>query len=201
MARKRVTFFSAIQVLFLKATRQIKRKSFRLSAILFLTVLASFLATNVRANPAFNWEAGKTGIAQQSYTKVSAIALQEREGSEWEKLARERYAAGEFEEAAKYWQQAAAAFEIKGDWLNQAIALSNLSLTYQQFGRWQEADRAIEKSLSLLPQESRENSPAELRAIAQIFDIKGNGQLERGQANIALKTWQQSASIYVKLKD
>ena len=201
MARKRVTFFSAIQVLFLKATRQIKRKSFRLSAILFLTVLASFLATNVRANPAFNWEAGKTGIAQQSYTKVSAIALQEREGSEWEKLARERYAAGEFEEAAKYWQQAAAAFEIKGDWLNQAIALSNLSLTYQQFGRWQEADRAIEKSLSLLPRESGENSPAELRASAQILDIKGNGQLERGQANIALKSWQQSASIYVKLKD
>ncbi|MEG4817938.1 CHAT domain-containing protein [Microcoleus sp. K5-D4] len=149
----------------------------------------------------YNWEVEKTGIARQNYANMSAIALQQRQGSEWEKLARERYAAGEFEEAAKYWQQAAAAFEIKGDWLNQAIALSNLSLTYQQFGRWQEAENAIEKSLSLLPPDSGENSPAELRAIAQILDIKGNGQLERGQANNALKTWQQSASIYVKLKD
>ncbi|MCC3445304.1 MAG: tetratricopeptide repeat protein, partial [Microcoleus sp. PH2017_03_ELD_O_A] len=121
---------------------------------------------------------------------LSATALQQREGSESEKLARERYAAGEFEEAAKYWQQAVAAFEVKGDWLNQAIALSNLSLTYQQFGRWQEAEKAIEKSLSLLPQESRANLPAELRAIAQTLDIKGNGLSDRGQVNIALKSWQ-----------
>jgi CHAT domain-containing protein len=208
MARKRVTFFSAIEVFFLKLARQIKRKNFRLFVLLFLTVLFLFLATNVRANQIFNLEVGKTEITQQDRARtiqdpvgLSANALQQREGSEWEKLARERYAAGKFEEAAKYWQQAVAAFEVKGDWLNQAIALSNLSLTYQQFGRWQEAEKAIEKSLSLLPPESRANLPAELRAIAQILDIKGNGQWERGQVNIALKTWQQAASIYVKLKD
>lgn len=215
MARKRVTFFSAIEVFFLKLARQITRKNFRLFVLLFLTVLFSFLATNVRANQIFNGEVGKTEITQQDRARtiqdrvgmiqvpvgLSATALQQREGSESEKLARERYAAGEFEEAAKYWQQAAAAFEVKGDWLNQAIALSNLSLTYQQFGRWQEAEKAIEKSLSLLPQESRANSPAELRAIAQTLDIKGNGLSARGQVNIALKSWQQTASIYVKLKD
>ncbi|MEG4944234.1 CHAT domain-containing protein [Microcoleus sp. F4-D5] len=201
MARKRVTFFRAIEVLFLKLTRQIKIKSIRLFSILFLTVLFSVLATNVRAHQIFSWEVGKTEITQQNRVGAIAAALQQREGSEWEKLARESYAAGEFEEAAKYWQQAVAAFEVKGDWLNQAIALSNLSLTYQQLGRWQEAETAIEKSLSLLPQESGENSPAELRAIAQTLDIKGNGQWERGPVNFALKTWQQAASIYVKLKD
>ncbi|TAF84387.1 MAG: tetratricopeptide repeat protein [Oscillatoriales cyanobacterium] len=118
--------------------RQITRKNFRLFVLLFLTVLFSFLATNVRANQIFNGEVGKTEITQQDRqvpVGLSATALQQREGSESEKLARERYAAGEFEEAAKYWQQAVAAFEVKGDWLNQAIALSNLSLTYQQFGR------------------------------------------------------------------
>ncbi|MEG4507982.1 CHAT domain-containing protein [Microcoleus sp. F6_B4] len=201
MARKRVSFFSAIEVLFLKLTRQIKIKSIRLFSILFLTVLFSVLATNVRAHQIFSWEVGKTEITQQNRVGAIAAALQQREGSEWEKLARESYAAGEFEEAAKYWQQAVAAFEVKGDWLNQAIALSNLSLTYQQLGRWQEAETAIEKSLSLLPPESGENSPAELRAIAQTLDIKGNGQWERGQVNFALKTWQQAASIYVQLKD
>jgi len=130
-----------------------------------------------------------------------SISNQPPDAKELEVLARQRYAAGEFAEAAKYWQQAVSAFEVKGDWLNQAIALSNLSLTYQQFGRWEEAEEAIEKSLSLLSQASAEKSPAELRAIAQIFDIKGNGQLERGQAKYALKSWQQSASIYVKVKD
>ncbi|WP_293351525.1 MULTISPECIES: CHAT domain-containing protein [unclassified Microcoleus] len=249
MARKRVTFFSAIEIFFLKLARKIntnlkrnntnlkrnnntlvpplvgavdgacppwlgrvkdcctilekwyKKKTIRLFIFLFLTVLFSFLATNVRANQIFNWELGKTEIIQQNRTIVSSTALPQREGSEWEKLARERYTAGEFEEAAKYWQQAAVAFEVKRDWLNQAIALSNLSLTYQQFGSWQEAEKAIEKSLNLLPPESRANSPAELRAIAQTLDIKGNGLSERGQVNIALKTWQQAASIYVKLKD
>ncbi|TAG11946.1 MAG: hypothetical protein EAZ39_31480, partial [Oscillatoriales cyanobacterium] len=111
--------------------RQITRKNFRLFVLLFLTVLFSFLATNVRANQIFNGEVGKTEITQQDRVGMiqvpvglSATALQQREGSESEKLARERYAAGEFEEAAKYWQQAVAAFEVKGDWLNQAIALS-----------------------------------------------------------------------------
>jgi tetratricopeptide (TPR) repeat protein len=120
---------------------------------------------------------------------------------EWEDLARRTYAAGELEEAAKYWQQAVAGFEVGGDWLNQAIALSNLSLTYQQLGRWEEANRAIAQSRNLLPHESRVNSPGELKAIAQILDIQYNGQWEQGQVNLALQTGQRATNIYVKLKD
>lgn len=209
MARKRFTFFSFIQVVFLKATRQMKRQNIKLFVVLFWAVLVSLLATNVQAHPTSNWEKGQTGIAQQRYTGVGAIAeargygiaLQQRDGGEWENLARESYAAGEFQEAAKYWQQAASAFEVKGDWLNQAIALSNLSLTYQQLGRWQEANSAIALSRSLLPEEKSVKSPEELKAIAQTLDIQGNLQWEQGQVNSALDTWQKSANIYVKLKD
>ncbi|TAD99082.1 MAG: tetratricopeptide repeat protein [Oscillatoriales cyanobacterium] len=119
----------------------------------------------------------------------------------WQNLARTSYAAGDFPEAAKYWRQAVAGFEVGGDWLNQAIALSNLSLTYQQLGRWEEANSAIGKSRSLLPEESKVKSLVELKAIAQILDIQSNGQWEQGQINLALKTGQQATKIYVKLKD
>ncbi|WP_250126483.1 tetratricopeptide repeat protein [Chroococcidiopsis sp. CCMEE 29] len=58
------------------------------------------------------------------------------------------YDAGQFAQAVKVLQQAATAFEANGDELNQAIALSNLSLTYQQLGLPQ-AESAIASSLNL----------------------------------------------------
>ena len=119
----------------------------------------------------------------------------------WENLARTSYAAGEFAEAAKYWRQAVAGFAAGGDWLNQAIALGNLSLTYQQLGDWKEANSAIAKSRSLLPEESKVQSPGELKAIGQILDIQSNGEWEQGQINLALETGKQATNIYVKLKD
>jgi tetratricopeptide (TPR) repeat protein len=54
------------------------------------------------------------------------------------------YEAGKFQEAATVWQQAASAFQKQGDTLNQAMALSNLSLTYQQLGEWHKAAQSIE---------------------------------------------------------
>ncbi len=210
MARKRFTFFRAFQVLFLKPARGMKRRSLRLSLFLFWAVSISFFAVNVQAESASNLanigaKNYRVGIDKVEKVAVSgrnsAISNQPQDGKELELLARQRYAAGEFAEAAKYWQQAVSAFEVKGDWLNQAIALSNLSLTYQQFGRWEEANSAIAKSLSLLPLESKATSPAELKAIAQTLDIQANGQWEQGQVNLALKTAQQATNIYVKLKD
>ncbi|NJK77027.1 MAG: hypothetical protein HC942_27530 [Microcoleus sp. SU_5_6] len=47
------------------------------------------------------------------------------------------YEQRQFDRSAEIWQQAAAAFAAKNDVLNQAMALSNLSLTYQQFGQWE----------------------------------------------------------------
>ena len=64
---------------------------------------------------------------------------------------RKLYQARQFEEAATVWQQATDVFAAGGDRLNQAMALSNLSLTYQQLGQWNQAQRAIAQSLSLLP--------------------------------------------------
>ncbi|WP_198525045.1 CHAT domain-containing protein [Kamptonema formosum] len=108
------------------------------------------------------------------------------------------YESGQFQEAAIVWQQAASAFQKQGDTLNQAMALSNLSLTYQQVGEWQKAAQSIEESLKLLPA-TQGASAEELRVIAQTRDIEGNLQLAVGQAEKALANWQQTASIYDKL--
>jgi CHAT domain-containing protein len=173
-------------------------------------VLASFLTVNVKAQSAYNLVKSGEKQLQISWQKVDKFAIiagtlgisnQPPGPKEWEDLARRTYAAGELEEAAKYWEQAVAGFEVGGDWLNQAIALSNLSLTYQQLGRWFEANRAIAQSRNLLPHESRVNLPGELKAIAQILDIQYNGQWEQGQINLALQTGQRATNIYVKLKD
>ncbi|MEJ6485369.1 CHAT domain-containing protein [Nostoc punctiforme UO1] len=175
-----------------------------------MAVLLSLFAANVKAQSGLNLE--KSGVLHSliswekgdEFSVISGklgIGNQSRSPQEWEDLARTSYAAGEFPEAAKYWRQAVAGFEAGGDWLNQAIALSNLSLTYQHLGRWEEANRAIGKSRSLLPEESRVQSPGELKAIAQILDIQYNGQWEQGQINLALQTGKQATNIYVKLKD
>lgn len=210
MARKRFTFFGSIQVLFLKPARLRWGRSLRLFTILFVAVLLSLFAANVKAQSGFNFE--KSGVSNSliSWEKVDEFSVisgklgignQPRSPQAWEDLARISYAAGEFAEAVKYWRQAVAGFVVGGDWLNQAIALSNLSLTYQQLGDWKEANSAIALSRSLLPEESRVQSPGELKAIAQILDIQSNGQWEQGQINLALQTGKQATNIYVKLKD
>jgi CHAT domain-containing protein len=120
------------------------------------------------------------------------------------------YDAGKFEDAIVVLQQAAQAYQQQGDSLRQAIALSNVALTYQQLGRWNEAHQAITSSLSLLgqpeagqpetPQISKLN-PQNLPFVAQALQIQGNLQLEKGQAESAIATWQQAESIYKQLND
>lgn len=178
--------------------------------MIVLAGFVAFFAVNVKAQSISNL--AKSGVSNSvvSWQQVDDFAVipgnlgmgnESRSPQAWENLARTSYAAGEFAEAAKYWRQAVAGFEVGGDWLNQAIALGNLSLTYQQLGDWKEANSAIAKSRSLLPEESRVQSPGELKAIGQILDIQSNGEWEQGQINLALETGKQATNIYVKLKD
>ena len=200
MARKRFTFFGSIQVLFLRPVRQRFRRSLRLFTILFVVGFIAFFAVNVKAQSiAVNSQ--QLTVNSQHHSGKTGIGNESRSPQAWQNLARISYAAGEFTEAGKYWRQAVAGFEAGGDWLNQAIALSNLSLTYQQLGDWKEANSAIGNSRSLLPEESRVKSLVELKAIAQILDIQSNGQWEQGQINLALQTGRQATNIYVKLND
>jgi CHAT domain-containing protein len=108
----------------------------------------------------------------------------------------ELYEAERFSEAAGLWQQADSAFAVLGDNLGQALVLSNLSLTYQHLGQWQEAQRSIEKSLNLLHSENKANSQTHREILAKALNTQGNLQWEKGQLEEALSTWKQATHNY-----
>lgn len=153
---------------------------------LFLAVLLFFLSIGVPLVAAK--VSASTSIAQ---TQQNPLRLVEQ--------GRALYEAGHFEQAVTAWQQATSAFAARGDKLNQAMALSNLSLTAQQLGRWDEAKEAIASSLNLL--RSQERTQDQLRILASTLDIQGQLQLAQGQSEAALKTWQQTADIYGNIGD
>ncbi|MGI2906927.1 CHAT domain-containing protein [Tolypothrix sp. VBCCA 56010] len=107
------------------------------------------------------------------------------------------YRDGKFTEAAAAWKLTANVFLAQGDRLNQAMALSNLSLTYQQLGQWQQASDAIAQSLQIL-KTLRENKE-KLEIQAQTLDVFGSLQREIGQSANALNSWQEAANIYSKI--
>ena len=112
------------------------------------------------------------------------------------------YDRGQFTEAIKVLQQAAAAFKTSKNGLQEAMTLSNLSLAYQQLGLWTEAEEAIAQSLKLL--QSGENTGTfgeRLQLIAQALDVQGQLQLAQGQAETALSIWQKAANIYQQIGD
>jgi len=112
------------------------------------------------------------------------------------------YDMGQFTEAVKVLQQAAAEFKSSRDGLQEAMTLSNLSFAYQQLGLWKEAEEAIAQSLKLLQsQENTGTSGERLQIIAQALDVQGQLQLAQGQAEAALTTWQKAANIYQQIGD
>jgi CHAT domain-containing protein len=137
----------------------------------------------------------ETAIAQTSPIPTSAANAEQLE-----QIARERYASGQFQAAATAFQQAAQRYEAQGNSLQQALSLSNLSLSNQQLGLWTEAADAIAKSLSILQTElQQQNTPDRQSAYAQALDIDAKLALSRGQAEQAIATWQRSASIHTQL--
>ncbi|BAY23570.1 hypothetical protein NIES2100_33620 [Calothrix sp. NIES-2100] len=107
------------------------------------------------------------------------------------------YDAGQFAESAKILQQAVTNYHSQGDELKQAVALSNLALAYQQLGSLTTANQAINESIKLLERISGNNG--QIRA--QILDIQGSIQLDLGQTQQALQTWQRAEAIYQQLGD
>ncbi|MDZ7968294.1 MAG: CHAT domain-containing protein [Nostoc sp. DedSLP03] len=108
------------------------------------------------------------------------------------------YEAGQFAEAVKVLQQAVKSFGSQGNELQQAVALSNLALAYQKLDNLPPAQQAITDSLKLLEKSSNSQN---LQVLAPILDIQGSIQLDLGQAEQALNTWQRAESSYKQLGD
>lgn len=125
---------------------------------------------------------------------LPAVAQQEREG-------RKFYETGEFSEAVKVWQEVAQTYQDRGDALNRARVLNNLSFAYQQLGQWERAKEALAESLKLLQAAQISNSKEQLNILAQALNSQGSLQLALGQPEQALATWQQAEVKYTGAGD
>ena len=108
------------------------------------------------------------------------------------------YDAGRYQDAADRLQQAAQAYAQQGAERQQAIALSNLALTWQHLGNLEAATRAIDTSLSLLRAADGANPS---RSYAQALSIYGRIQLAQGLLNEAYDSWGEAADLYGTLED
>ncbi len=111
--------------------------------------------------------------------------------SQLSQQAKKLYQEQKYESALPIWKAAANGYSQAGDRVNQAITLSNLSLTHQQLGQWDAAKGAIASSLKLLKSES--NAPL---VLARTLDIQGKLERETGDSAAAIESWQQAAKIY-----
>ena len=183
MVLKRSVFFRRVQ----RRLKQVQAIAHRQGTLLLL--LAMFLGA--AALPSFAHMAAETPIIQGTTTAQELV-----------EQGRTLYEAERFNDAALVLQQAADNFKAQGDGLKQAITLSNLSLAYQQLGRWQKAEQAITQSLNLLQTaQNLDTSKEQLPILAQVLDVQGRLQLALAKAEPALKTWQRAESIYGKLGD
>ncbi|MGK7951011.1 MAG: CHAT domain-containing protein [Xenococcaceae cyanobacterium] len=100
------------------------------------------------------------------------------------------YEAGKYLEAVEVLQQAVDIYRSKQDDLKEAMTLSNLSLAYQQLGKWELAENAIERCLKLI--EAQEDK----QLLAPALEIQASLQFSRSQLQQALASWQRLAEIY-----
>ncbi|WP_199297762.1 CHAT domain-containing protein [Trichocoleus sp. FACHB-40] len=113
---------------------------------------------------------------------------------------KEHYDAGLFSKAVESLQQASQLFKASKDELKQAITLSNLSLAYQQLGKFDVAEQAIEDGLRLLkPERNLGDRQKQLKAYAQSLNIRSRFWYLRGQPEEALKSSQKATDIYKQL--
>jgi tetratricopeptide (TPR) repeat protein len=166
-------------------------KLFRSLAIFFL--LGLFLTTGIMP--------GRSQIPNSNLADAQNLVQQ----------GRNYYEAEQFSEAVNNLQQAANTFAVLGEEQKEAITRGNLSLAYQQLGNWQEAQKAIAQSLTLLgfnddldepstwqiPDLSREK----LQIIARLLNIYGRLCYFQGRSDKALSSWRLATSISQKLGD
>jgi CHAT domain-containing protein len=136
-----------------------------------------------------------------SATQAEAIATPEN----WVQQGRDAYQSERFAEAITLWEQAAIAYQQQGNDVQQALVSSYLALAHQQLGAWSEARTAIATSMALLQHQqvsSNPHVPVQHRLIlAQAWNTQGSLQFAEGQAEAALASWQQAATLYAAAGD
>ncbi len=106
---------------------------------------------------------------------------------------------GQFSAAIESWEAAVVTADRNQDILTEAIALSYLSLGYQELNQWDKAQSAVDTSLQRLEAASAKGTEAGLWA--QVLNTKASLAYHLGQAEPALDLWAQAEDYYRQAKD
>lgn len=98
----------------------------------------------------------------------------------------------------EFWQQKADEYAQNGDFVNQAVALGNLSLALQERGEWEEARESSTQGIQILEQLSATKERDKI--LAQSLDIQGKLNFSVGDFSAALISWQEAGKFYQQLE-
>ena len=111
--------------------------------------------------------------------------------------ARSLYNSERFSEVVPLLQQAVVVFGAKGENLDRATALSNLAATFGQLTEWEQAEVAVNSSLSVVRQLPK--SAQQQGILGQSLNIQGQLELERGRTQEAIDIWTEAAKIFEQI--
>lgn len=97
-------------------------------------------------------------------------------------------------EQVQWWQRQGQRLGRDGDRPGQSLALTALSLLYQDLGQWSDAMTASDGSLAALPNSPESREVAQAQAIA--LNGRGRAYFLQGQPHRARETWQAAQTAY-----
>ncbi len=97
-------------------------------------------------------------------------------------------------EQVQWWQRQGQRLGRDGDRPGQSLALTALSLLYQDLGQWSDAMTASDGSLAVLPDSPESRDVAQAQAIA--LNGRGRAYFLQGQPHQARETWQAAQTAY-----
>ncbi len=123
--------------------------------------------------------------------------VQPTDGMQLVRQAKTLYNSERFAEAVPLLQQAVMVFELKGENLNRATALSNLAASFGQLTEWEQAEIAVNSSLLVVRQLPK--TMGQQGILGQSLNIQGQLQLERGRTQEAIDIWTESAKVFEQI--
>ena len=127
---------------------------------------------------------------------LKAHSLSQETPLAWVDASQDYYQAGQFLAAADLLSQAVQAYEVAGDRRSQAETLRLWALPLQAMDRWTQAQKALEKSLTLLESLPAVRADRRTSLRAQVLNLQGKGQLATGQTTLALESWRFAEQDY-----
>jgi len=97
----------------------------------------------------------------------------------------------------EFWRQKADEYAQNSDFVNQAVALGNLSLALQERGEWEQARESSTQGIQILQQLSTTKERDKI--LAQSLDIQGKLSFSVGDFSAALVSWQEAGKLYQQL--